>query len=104
MKCCGITMHNTFNYCPKCGRRLGGVPGVKTYKVNDLTFREQRLGMVAVNTGVFRRPCKGEFYLSGAEPEAWKASNDLTSEFYIAEVLPACALTTRHLEVNRVRN
>lgn len=31
-----------------------------------------------------RPPKKGEHYLSGAIPQAWKASNDLTVEFFIA--------------------
>lgn len=31
-----------------------------------------------------RCPKKGEHYLSGALPQAWKAPNDLSTEFYIA--------------------
>ena len=30
-----------------------------------------------------RPPKKGEFYLSGAIPQAWKAPNDLSTDFYI---------------------
>lgn len=32
-----------------------------------------------------RKPRKGEFYLSGAIPEAFLACNDLLSDYWIAE-------------------
>lgn len=35
----------------------------------------------------FRPPRKGEYYLSGAIVEAYKAPNDLTSSFWIVEAL-----------------
>lgn len=35
----------------------------------------------------FRPPKKGEFYLSGALVQAWKAPNDLTTAFYVVEPL-----------------
>jgi hypothetical protein len=33
----------------------------------------------------FREPKKGEFYLSGAVVQAWKAPNDLTTSYQIVE-------------------
>lgn len=36
-----------------------------------------------VRTGEFRPPRAGEWYLSGAHPEAWKAPNDLGQSFHI---------------------
>lgn len=41
----------------------------------------------AVPTGEFRPPKKGEWYLSGAVVEAYKARNDLTQEFHIARLV-----------------
>lgn len=32
-----------------------------------------------------RRPSKGEFYVSGAIPEAYRARNDLTTEYMIVQ-------------------
>lgn len=41
---------------------------------------------MARSTGVKRCPKRGEFYLSGAIVEAYRAPNDLSTEFVIAEV------------------
>ena len=41
----------------------------------------------ALNTGVKRPPRKGEWYLSGAIIQAYRAPNDLSTEFYIAEIV-----------------
>lgn len=35
-------------------------------------------------TGQFRPPRKGEWYLSGARVQAWKAPNDLSTSYWIA--------------------
>jgi len=34
-------------------------------------------------TKEFRNPKKGEFYLSGAIPQAWQALSDLSTKFHI---------------------
>lgn len=41
----------------------------------------------AINTGEMRPPKKGEWYLSGAIVEAYRAPNDLTTAFYIAKLV-----------------
>jgi len=41
----------------------------------------------AVKTGEYRRPKKGEYYLSGAIVEAWRASNDLKTPYWIARLI-----------------
>jgi len=41
----------------------------------------------AVRTGEFRKPRKGEWYLSGAIPGAWKAPNDLSYDFHICRLV-----------------
>lgn len=38
-------------------------------------------------TGEFRPPKKGEWYLSGAIPTAYLASNDLTTSFNILKIV-----------------
>jgi hypothetical protein len=40
----------------------------------------------AVATGEFRPPRQGEWYLSGAIPAAYRAPNDLSTPYWIAEV------------------
>ena len=41
----------------------------------------------AVRTGEQRPPKKGEWYLSGAIPEAYQAPNDLSSPFHILRLV-----------------
>lgn len=36
----------------------------------------------------FRYPKRGEYYLSGAIPQAWLAPNDLTMMFHVVKPLP----------------
>lgn len=46
-----------------------------------------KVGIRAMATGEKRSPHKGEWYLSGAIIEAYRASNDMTSEFHIARLV-----------------
>jgi len=46
-----------------------------------------KIQLRGVRTGEYRAPKAGEWYLSGAEPEAWKARNDLTSPYYILRLV-----------------
>lgn len=41
------------------------------------------LGMCFYEAGEFRRPHRGEFYLSGAIVAAWRAPNDLGTSYRI---------------------
>jgi hypothetical protein len=43
--------------------------------------------VMAINSKQFRCPKKGEWYLSGAIPGAYKASNDLNTKYYIATLV-----------------
>lgn len=45
-------------------------------------------------TGEMRPPRKGEWYLSGAVIEAYQAPNDLTTPYYIAELVGVKKVTT----------
>ncbi len=38
----------------------------------------------AIRTGEFRPPRKGEWYISGAIPAAYRAPNDLSTSYHIA--------------------
>lgn len=41
----------------------------------------------AISAGDFREPKRGEYYLSGAYVEAYKANNDLMTKYYIARLV-----------------
>lgn len=43
----------------------------------------ERIGPCYYTLGDFRAPKRGEYYLSGAIVEAWRAPNDLDTEFRI---------------------
>lgn len=55
---------------------------------------KQHKSLAAVRTGEFRAPRRGEWYLSGAIPEAWQAPNDLSQSYHIvrlhADRCPKC--------------
>lgn len=42
-------------------------------------------GVPFVMTGEFRQPCEGEWYLSGAVPEAYKALAPLDTSYWILQ-------------------
>ena len=48
---------------------------------------QDKIGIRAMATGEKRSPRKGEWYLSGAIIEAYRAPTDLSSEFYIARLV-----------------
>lgn len=68
-----------------------------TYKLIDWpsAIERERLGKIpgdgcdirAVATTEFRNPKCGEWYISGAVPEAYRALSDLDVEFAIAELV-----------------
>lgn len=57
----------------------------KTYPLGEVY--QWRHKFRAVKTGEFRKPKKGEWYLSGAIPEAYQAINDYDQEYYIARIV-----------------
>ncbi len=50
-------------------------------------------------TGEKRSPQKGEWYISGAIPEAYEAKNDLTNVYHIAEIVLCNVKTVTYEEV-----
>jgi len=73
-KCCSTI--GSASYCSSCGRPASHTP--KLYK------SEKMFNKTLFIKGQFRKPKKGEFYLSGAIAEVYEAFNDLSDEFYIA--------------------
>ena len=43
--------------------------------------------VMAVKTGEFREPKSGEWYLSGAIPEAYKTRNQLSTKYHIMKIV-----------------
>jgi hypothetical protein len=84
------------------GRRTG-----KLYDVRDrLTEADlAKLGLTiqtalgyrnfvkAIQTGEFRPPRQGEWYLSGAIVEAYRAPNDLTTDYFLARLVKVKTVT-----------
>ena len=68
------------------------------HKVNWLNpFQVGHIGLVAIFSGEKRPPQAGEWYISGAIPDAYRAPNDLTSSYHIAKlVLVETVTTTRN--------
>ena len=57
------------------------------------------LDVEATWAGEKRPPNKGEWYLLGAEIEAYRAPNDLTAEYHIAVLVVTRTTTTIHREI-----
>jgi len=66
---------------------------IKTYPISNryewnrkhgLKFDDRSL-VKAIKSGEFREPKKGEWFISGAIPEAYYAPNDLTQKYHIAK-------------------
>lgn len=56
---------------------------MKTYPVAE-EYRYTRYAKKTFTKGEYREPKKGEWFLSGAIAEAYKAPNDLSQKYYIA--------------------
>lgn len=59
---------------------LGFIASISSYWTKPF---QRTFGLVAVKTGEKRNPKAGEWFLSGAIPEAYKAHNDLDTEYHI---------------------
>jgi hypothetical protein len=51
-----------------------------------------------VRTGEFRAPRKGEWYLSGAIPEGYRAPNDLATDFHILKLVRVIPMTVYEIK------
>jgi len=70
-------------FCPHCGTKTPSKTEAFNYEGMHL---EERAGSFAVKTNEFRAPKKGEYYLSGAVPFAYKAPNDLSTKYRIMKI------------------
>jgi len=80
-KCSNTGILRTFKFCPYCGSAFKTPP--KRYKYEGQLSH----GGYAINTGIKRPPKKGEYYLSGSTPVAYRAPNDLSTSYLIAEII-----------------
>ena len=69
---------------------LPGVPFDKRFVSDFLPNRHYK----AVMIGRIRPPKKGEWYLSGAIPAAYRAPNDLTTSYHIMKLVRVETITT----------
>lgn len=63
---------------------------MKTYPICDRPLGAPvrlRQSIRAMTTGEFRPPRKGEWYISGAIPGAYRAPNDLDTSYHIAKLV-----------------
>lgn len=56
---------------------------MKMYKRANGEYAKPAASGKFTPTGEFRAPRKGEWYLSGAIPEAYRAPNDLSTPYHI---------------------
>lgn len=61
------------------------------------SYARKDLNVVAIYTGVKRPPKRGEYYLSGAIPEAHRAPNDLSTPHAIARLV-----VVRHVQLTQI--
>jgi len=82
--------------------------GIKLYQLGD-RHPEQKFGplatighsdnaIMAINSRQRRCPKKGEWYLSGALPKAYRSPNDLSTEYWIATLVKVNVITEYVLE------
>lgn len=62
-------------------------PAIRYHHLADRPVGSSGMDSMGVLTGEFRAPKAGEWYLSGAIPEGYRAPNDLTQAFYILRIV-----------------
>jgi len=84
---CGRDLQGSWKFCPYCGANIAK-PKVKAYRVEgaQFYFHRNKKRIIAFKTDQFRYPKKGEYFLSGAVPMAYKAPNDLTTRYRIMRI------------------
>ena len=79
----------TYKLGDRLSRKEAETLGVDVGSSSHLWGEPKRDGRYvrAVRTGEFRAPRKGERYLSGSDPVAYMAPNDLSTEFRIMRLV-----------------
>ena len=78
-------------------QELANVGGNPAFPILDIM--QQKRNIRAVYIGETRPPKKGEWFLSGAIVEAYRALNDLTSAYPIARLVMTKTTTTTKTEI-----
>jgi len=91
-ECCSKVGEASF--CSACGRPSSHTP--KLYKTDKMISKELYV------KGPKRCPKKGEYYLSGALPQAYEAFNDLSQEFHIA--IPVELMSDKGIITDKINN
>jgi len=81
---------------------IADMPSYEECKKLGFSFKDSihaKMRCRVVLTGEFREPKKGEWYLSGAIPEGYRAKNDLLSAFYICRLV---RVETKHVIVETI--
>ena len=81
----GYTRGATYPLCDTPTREeTGGAPFAERVALSCAGVNSR---FRAIPTGEKRAPKKGEWYLSGAVVEGYRAANDLTTEYHIAKLV-----------------
>lgn len=82
--------------CPRCEGTGQVIDFAAIRSRAPRLYRGELLGRLFVETGEHRPPKAGEWYLSGAIPEAWRAPNDLTTPYHILRPATPTEATCPH--------
>jgi hypothetical protein len=67
---------------------------IETKGLDSIVKSNLRKRIAAIKTGEFREPKAGEWFLSGAIVEAYRANNDLLTKYHIAKLILTETITT----------
>lgn len=79
-----MKFYPVYDHVPLETRRKLGLPDNFSQAVNMGAFNKH---LRAIFTGEKRPPKRGEWYISGSIPYAYRAPNDLTTEHHIAKLV-----------------
>ena len=70
--------------------RVADYPTLAEFKALDIPVMHNvppKYNVHVVRTGEFREPKRGEWYLSGAIPAGYRATNDLSTKYHIVRLV-----------------
>lgn len=74
--------------CKCCGGTGIDPASPKTYPIGEeKRWSRKFIRKVAIWSGEYRHPKKGEWFLSGAIPKAYEAYNDMSRKYRIAKIV-----------------
>ena len=72
-------------YYPICSENASGINFESISVLKKLGLCGHNHKVVCIPTGEYRKPLKGEYYLSGIIPVGYKAQSNFSSEYFIAK-------------------